>query len=404
MPAGNGPAQQLQWQLQQLQQQQQQQQQQQGIRGGIFGRLMGAAGVPPMVPGQFAPGVLPGQVAPVGNGMGWEGQQQQGQQGQPPMYGPPFAYPQYPFPRPQPFALQPERFQGFWAPDGIWHPWPNARDNAIDNNIDAQAPMPTPTAADLSAARTNTDQHSDADSSGLGNGALSTATPGPASLSPSGAREAAAAAALRRMNPDNQTPTVQQAPVQGQTNGTRETNSGSSGEAPRRAPAPVLIPLFDPSTTLPSLSRGSRGASSARATAFAGIAGRPPSINRQGLLYGATGMRNLPSTLSEEQLAVLDQLTREAIDERLRILENVQVTTAQCATELLRCRSVLPRSTVSRTSAAPRAGPSRTESQNPPPEAPLNSDELSSVPSATETGAEAREPGEPQPSGSEITA
>ncbi|KAI5123985.1 hypothetical protein M0805_006396 [Coniferiporia weirii] len=372
MPAGNGPAQQLQWQLQQLQQQQQQQQQ--GIRGGIFGRLMGAAGVPPMVPGQFAPGVLPGQAAPVANGMGWEGQQPQGHRGQPPMYAPPFAYPQYPFPRPQPFALQPERFQGFWAPDGNWHPWPNAPENAIDNNLEAQAPALTPTAADLSTARTNADQHSDADSSGTGNGARLTATPGSSSLSPPGAREAAAAAALRRLNPDNQAPVANQAPVQNQTTSARE---GSTGEAPGRAPAPALIPLFDPRNASPPVSRGFRGMQSTRASVYAGVAGRPPSTVRQGL-HGVTGTRDLPSTLSDEQLVVLDQLTREAIDERLRILENIQITTARCAMELL-----------------------RTESQNPPPEASSKSDESTSVPSATETRAEA---GEPQSNGSEITA
>lgn len=38
----------------------------------------------------------------------------------------------------------------------------------------------------------------------------------------------------------------------------------------------------------------------------------------------------------------MDQLTREAIDERLRILENVSGTVYRCVEDLLRLRSTLP--------------------------------------------------------------
>lgn len=54
------------------------------------------------------------------------------------------------------------------------------------------------------------------------------------------------------------------------------------------------------------------------------------------------GLGDLPPRLSDEQLARMDTLTRDAIDERLRVLDNVQGTLQRCTEELLRARSVLP--------------------------------------------------------------
>lgn len=50
--------------------------------------------------------------------------------------------------------------------------------------------------------------------------------------------------------------------------------------------------------------------------------------------------------VSDEQLMLMDRLSREAIDERLRILENVSRTIDRCVEDLLRVRSTLPVSTV----------------------------------------------------------
>lgn len=50
----------------------------------------------------------------------------------------------------------------------------------------------------------------------------------------------------------------------------------------------------------------------------------------------------LPSALSDEQLATMDRLTREAIDERLRVLEDVSRSVYRCADDLMRMRSALP--------------------------------------------------------------
>ena len=53
-------------------------------------------------------------------------------------------------------------------------------------------------------------------------------------------------------------------------------------------------------------------------------------------------LASLPPTLTDAQLAQLDVLTRDAIDERLRVLESVSSAMYRCAEELTRLRSVLP--------------------------------------------------------------
>jgi len=50
----------------------------------------------------------------------------------------------------------------------------------------------------------------------------------------------------------------------------------------------------------------------------------------------------LPSSLTEEQLSTLDTLTRESIDERLRVLEGVSGSVYRCIDDLIRLRSALP--------------------------------------------------------------
>lgn len=53
-------------------------------------------------------------------------------------------------------------------------------------------------------------------------------------------------------------------------------------------------------------------------------------------------LRSLPETLTQEQLDRLDSLTREAIDERLRVLQDVQDTLWRCGESLLQVKSLLP--------------------------------------------------------------
>jgi hypothetical protein len=71
---------------------------------------------------------------------------------------------------------------------------------------------------------------------------------------------------------------------------------------------------------------------------------------------------SVPERVTDEQLARLDTLTREAIDERLRILEDVSGAAHRCAEQLLRVRSVLPAAAAATPqSSAPPAAPDTGE-------------------------------------------
>lgn len=78
-------------------------------------------------------------------------------------------------------------------------------------------------------------------------------------------------------------------------------------------------------------------------------------------------MPQLPPTMTDEQLAVMDRLTREAIDERLRVLEGVSGAVYRCIDELMRMRSALPQPVpipapaVNTTAASPTAPTSDSE-------------------------------------------
>lgn len=55
-------------------------------------------------------------------------------------------------------------------------------------------------------------------------------------------------------------------------------------------------------------------------------------------------LSQLPPTLTDAQLALMDRVTREAIDERLRVLEGVSGAVYRCIEDLMRVRSSLPAS------------------------------------------------------------
>lgn len=115
----------------------------------------------------------------------------------------------------------------------------------------------------------------------------------------------------------------------------------------------------------------------------------PPIVYRTAPLRHALPARPLaalPPTLTDAQLAHLDVLTRDAIDERLRVLEGISSTIYRCVDELTRLRSVLPASTgPAPTSAIARSQPGQGqqgsttqtaahESNNAPDLRPLDSD------------------------------
>jgi hypothetical protein len=79
---------------------------------------------------------------------------------------------------------------------------------------------------------------------------------------------------------------------------------------------------------------------------------QPPANPRLSQTTHRPPISQLPPTLTDEQLAVMDTLTREAIDERLRVLEGVSGAVYRCIDDLLRMRSALPSPTTPPTAAA----------------------------------------------------
>jgi E3 ubiquitin-protein ligase synoviolin len=69
----------------------------------------------------------------------------------------------------------------------------------------------------------------------------------------------------------------------------------------------------------------------------------PPALQQQPPMGPSGGSQSRLSTrLTDEQLATMDRLTREAIDERLKALERVSNTIYGCIDDLMRMRSALP--------------------------------------------------------------
>lgn len=251
-----------------------------------------------------------------------------------------------------PFGYIPrvDRFQGFIAPDGVWHPWPQGPHDAVVNEPQ-HAAVHTPTQIPT-ANTTNSDPASNSNGqNNISDGREDTRNDPSASSPTTSAREAAAAAALRRLSPSaigtDRTETLSTTGTLGNVSSPTMTRTGPQDntatpspqppnpDLPSHAVAPPLIPLYDPRDTPRIWSRPNTARTRRRQSPSA----LAPSV------FEERPLQELPPTLTDDQLNVLDRLTREAIDERLRILESIQEATSRCATELLRCRSVLPRST-----------------------------------------------------------
>ncbi|KAJ7755701.1 hypothetical protein DFH07DRAFT_743121 [Mycena maculata] len=289
---------------------------------------------------------------------------------------------QYQVPRQpaQPAALQPAPpFQGFPGPGGVWQPWPQAAQgppNDPQNPAqppDAAPPIPVPPVAEVQQ----------------GGQPAPTPSVAPAQEG-SMPREASALAALRRHNSgrpaDSPTPTTTPStpPLSQPAESTSQTGSSSSAAAPnRRLDIPALIPMYDYTafgtnpTSFTSQTRPMPGARSSSQTA-------PSSTTHPGNFRPRPGTRGpppdsrypqrppisqLPPTLTDEQLALMDTVTREAIDERLRVLEGVSGAVYRCIDDLMRMRSALPVSTppnhvpAQSTSSAPPAASTSTPDQ-----------------------------------------
>ncbi|KAL0072810.1 E3 ubiquitin-protein ligase hrd1 [Marasmius tenuissimus] len=239
-------------------------------------------------------------------------------------------------PQPHPQLRPVPPFLGFEGPGNTWQQWPT-------NN---QGQNPAPDGQNPSANASGTSQSpsdSQPSSSPTGNG--DSATTATDTRNP---REEAAQAALRRFNsPNAPNETAGRTPAQGDSPAPTQTIP-----EPQRQPfdVPGLIPLYEfnldtprptnEATSIPlsirepaSLPSGSHSQAPIREDLFGGL---PASGTR------VSSSAPLPSSLTDEQLSVLDKTTREAIDERLRVLERVSASVHHNIEDLLRMRSVLP--------------------------------------------------------------
>jgi len=180
-------------------------------------------------------------------------------------------------------------------------------------------------------------------------------------------REAAAFAALRRSSPG--TPSIHERKPSVHTSPSHQTSSASStssdpsvSSTTTRAtvPSPNSVPPLPTSTPLqpaPATTTPNRSVTvpSLIPMSFSpgGTGPRPANapLPSPSIVYrtvpprhavSARPLATLPPTLTDAQLAQLDVLTREAIDERLRVLEGISSTMYRCVEELTRLRSVLP--------------------------------------------------------------
>ncbi|THV06784.1 hypothetical protein K435DRAFT_960381 [Dendrothele bispora CBS 962.96] len=318
---------------------------------GIVGRFFGVQQQPHIAaivrqgPGNAAPNVhLNGQ-----NGVviqyniqyqlpGGQGQNPQGQN------------PQGAEQAPQPLQPAP-RFDGFQGPGGVWQPWPQEAPE-IGNEAQNAAPVPTDSQGSRESGAENITQDSVNDS-------MEQAPDSTQTLDP---REAAALAAARRMGVRNDSSSVRDSSSASSSSTTSSASIASSstssdsriqpssssadhGASTQRLDIPALIPLFNVDlggtrTDLaprvnPSPSNVPRGSM----TTSTMLGSRDSTNDRETHTQASIP---LPPSLTEEQLARLDRLTREAIDERLRVLEGVSTAVYHCIDELMRMRSALP--------------------------------------------------------------
>ncbi|KAF9559849.1 hypothetical protein CPC08DRAFT_690536 [Agrocybe pediades] len=267
---------------------------------------------------------------------------------------------QYQFPRPNDANLQPGQEQqglplppyaGFPGPEGVWQPWPRpgnagaqtpAEQRADAGSINATDSQPVvPPTTDTAPTSPNT--------------APGSSLQGQNVITP---REAAAQAALSRLGQkstpegkakeDLSSASIQQ--IQEQPVKSKPLSSSSSSD--RNYP-PKFIPLTDfrPSTPgalqqsgsannfIRNSSLPSRTAPTTSQSFYNNVSASMSRLRQQ---HDHITSSNLPVNLTDEQLANLDTLTRESIDERLRILEGVSASVYRCIDDLMRLRSALP--------------------------------------------------------------
>ncbi|KAH9061217.1 hypothetical protein EDB87DRAFT_1576298 [Lactarius vividus] len=317
----------------------------------------------------------------------------------PPPYqwGPGFAHPPMgPHYVPPPQLQPPPVFQGYYGPGGVWQPWGDRRwpDAAAQQQQQLPAqeqhqevPHNSVPATTALAPAVQEDQlpSQPAPSDGERPSTQDQTTP-------STPQEAAALAALRR---SSSTPSSQHRKDSAAISQPQPTTSGpptASGPSvspttitetitPTPAPPTPTIPasgtpLSAPTSTspnrtvnVPSLIPMSVGMASAQRPSSAFLPNPPVVYRTLPSRHVPRPLGILPPTLTDAQLAQLDVLTRDAIDERLRVLEGVSHAMYRCAEELTRMRSVLP---IASTRPAPTPTQVRSEPGQPTTQVPAN--------------------------------
>ena len=378
---------------------------------GVLGRIFGFANQPPIVPGQFPQGQFPQFPAaninnvnnaqiPV-NAAFNAGQLPQGIVVQ--------YHIQLQVPRHQqqpPTQAQPPPtpgFAGFQGPGGVWQPWGMDRRWFLpEQAVQVPDPNPAPTAMRTSTPDippTQTTPEPTPTQTGSDQPRQPSTTPSTPSTSgdsspdvPNDPRLAAALAAYRRRSTNDRNARIPGTDSESRTASAsvpeehstavsteivEESSSAASAPVPSR-PVPTnrmgngldskpripsLIPLYDyrlaPSIrTQPQPPQQSANPHlqppSMQTRQEPQL--RPPTTQipvAEPRQYHAPPAPQLPPTLTDEQLAVMDNLTREAIDERLRVLEGVSGAVFRCIDDLMRMRSVLPSSSTPTTAAVP---------------------------------------------------
>ncbi|KAF9484482.1 hypothetical protein BDN70DRAFT_872509 [Pholiota conissans] len=280
----------------------------------------------------------------------------------------------------QPLPIPP--YAGFPAPGGAWQPWPGVDEPnnlAIAPPAEGGASHGTPTTDRRDAMSQGPSQSSLTGTTSASSVSSQTQVPLTSEDRPSlTSREAAARAALNRLGhrppgetgPSSVTSTLPDTPQVASTSTisqNAQTMSTSSHPPPQTTQtsnyiqAPKLIPLYgflpqvSPHSFAPQ-SVGSHQPGYGNAFVSPIASTRPP--NRATPRFGqnipstfqafasqqnnSNATSRLPPTLTEEQLAGLDVLTRESIDERLRILEGVSGAVYRCIDDLMKLRSALP--------------------------------------------------------------
>ncbi|RXW23346.1 hypothetical protein EST38_g2493 [Candolleomyces aberdarensis] len=229
-------------------------------------------------------------------------------------------------------------FAGFRGPYNAWQNWQvdGANPTVEQTPEQRQEPASSTTAIErnLPVGERDSDSESSADET--------------ETLSP---REAARAAALKRFGSNNPrlAPTRTRPASSSQSNQAGIPTSGSSTSVEdrpisARSVYPQLIPIYDLGDSASQDIFTSPVMPSQQAPGFPPHVQVPPALQQQPPFFGpSTGLQSQLSTrLTDEQLATMDRLTREAIDERLKALERVSNTIYGCIDDLMRMRSALP--------------------------------------------------------------